>query len=100
MLSCGHFGLGRLIILYADNLITIDGSIDLSFAEDINMRFESYGWYIQTIEDIDNGVKKLSALIEATRSKLCKLSLIKIRTIIGYGLFNEGIIELISLNTS
>jgi len=86
----GHLGLGRLIVLYDDNLITIDGSTDLSFTEDVNKRFESYGWHVQTVGDIESGVKDLRASIEAAKSELGKPSLIKIRTTIGYGSFNEG----------
>ncbi len=47
----GHLGLGKLIVFYDDNHITIDGETELSFTEDVNKRFESYGWHVQTVED-------------------------------------------------
>ncbi|RLO04825.1 hypothetical protein DYB28_004858, partial [Aphanomyces astaci] len=47
----GHLGLGKLIVLYDDNLITIDGSTDLSFTEDVGKRYEAYGWHVQTVTD-------------------------------------------------
>lgn len=43
----GHLGLGKLIVCYDDNLITIDGSTELSFTEDVNKRYEAYGWHVQ-----------------------------------------------------
>jgi transketolase len=45
----GHLGLGRLIVFYDDNKITIDGETELSFTEDVAKRFESYGWHVQTV---------------------------------------------------
>ena len=45
----GHLGLGKLIVLYDDNHVTIDGDTALSFTEDVAKRYESYGWHVQTI---------------------------------------------------
>ena len=50
----GHLGLGRLIVLYDDNKISIDGSTDLSFSEDVPTRFQAYGWHTITVENGDN----------------------------------------------
>jgi Transketolase, thiamine diphosphate binding domain len=49
---------GKLIVCYDDNLITIDGNTDLSFTEDVNARYLSYGWHVQTVEDA-NDIPKL-----------------------------------------
>lgn len=46
----GHLGLGRLIVLYDDNQITIDGDTNLSFSEDVSKRFEAYGWHTEVID--------------------------------------------------
>ncbi len=50
----GHLGLGRLILLYDDNKITIDGETHLSFTEDVLARYASYGWHTQAVADGDN----------------------------------------------
>jgi transketolase len=47
----GHLGLGKLIALYDDNHISIDGSTDISFTEDVAKRFEAYGWHVQHVEN-------------------------------------------------
>ena len=47
----GHLGLGKMIYLYDDNKITIDGSTDLTFSEDVGKRFDAYGWHVQHVED-------------------------------------------------
>jgi transketolase len=47
----GHLGLGKLIVMYDDNHITIDGKTDLSFSEDVCKRFEAYGWHTQTVKN-------------------------------------------------
>lgn len=86
----GHLGLGKLIVLYDDNKITIDGPTDLSFTEDVNKRYESYGWHVQTVGDVQNSIKDLRAAVEAAKAVTDKPSIIKIRTTIGYGSWNEG----------
>ena len=47
----GHLGLGKLIVLYDDNQITIDGETELSFSEDVLKRYESYGWHVQHVKN-------------------------------------------------
>lgn len=74
---------------YDDNHITIDGDTDLSFTEDVVMRYESYGWHVQVVEDV-NHIESLTAAIEVARQEKDKPSLIKIRTVIGYGSSKEG----------
>jgi transketolase len=80
----GTLGLGKLIVLYDDNLISLDGPTDLSFTEDVVKRFEAYHWQVQTVAD-GNDLQALTAAIEAAKADLTRPSLIKVRTVIGYG---------------
>jgi transketolase len=75
--------LGRLIYLYDDNHISIDGSTDLAFTEDRGGRFAAYGWHVQTIGD-GNDVEAIDAAIRAAKADP-RPSLICVRTTIGYG---------------
>jgi transketolase len=79
----GHLQLGRLIYLYDDNRISIDGSTDLAFTEDRAARFEAYGWHVQHVED-GNDVEAIDRAIQAAKRDP-RPSLILCRTIIGYG---------------
>lgn len=83
----GHLGLGKLIVLYDDNNITIDGPTDLSFTEDVAMRYESYGWQVITVGEIsgEGAVDELRAAIAAAQKETSKPTMIKVRTIIGWG---------------
>ncbi len=80
----GTLGLGKLIVLYDDNLISLDGPTELSFTEDVGKRFEAYHWQVQTVAD-GNDLVALSAAIEAAKADVTRPSLIKVRTVIGYG---------------
>lgn len=80
----GHLRLGRLIYLYDDNRISIDGSTDLSFTEDRAARFEAYGWHVEMVADA-NDLDALDRAIEAARADE-RPSLIITRSHIGYGL--------------
>lgn len=86
----GHLGLGKLIVLYDDNKIQIDGSTDFAFTEDVPKRFESYGWHVLSVEDGDGSIDELKAAIEAAKAVTDKPSMIRIRTTIGYGSSKEG----------
>jgi transketolase len=81
----GHLGLGKLIALYDDNHISIDGSTDLAFTEDVGKRFEAYGWHVQVVEDGNTDLDAIQKAIEAAKAVTDKPSLIKVRTTIGYG---------------
>jgi transketolase len=81
----GHLGLGKLIVLYDDNKITIDGSTELSFTEDVGKRYEAYGWHVQAVGDVANGIRDLREAVSAAQGVTDKPSIIKIRTAIGYG---------------
>jgi transketolase len=85
----GHLGLGKLIVLYDDNLITIDGGTNLSFTEDVNMRYESYGWHTQTVGDVSDLTSMRNAIANA-KAETGRPSMIKIRTVIGHGSTMEG----------
>jgi transketolase len=86
----GHLGLGRLIVLYDDNNITIDGSTDLSFTEDVGKRYEAYGWQVLTVEDVQTSLSNLRDAVAAARAQTEKPTLIKVKTTIGFGSKNEG----------
>lgn len=79
----GHLSLGRLIYLYDDNKISIDGSTDLAFTEDRAKRFEAYGWHVQRVED-GNDVDAIDNAIQAAKADP-RPSIIMCRTVIGYG---------------
>ncbi len=80
----GTLGLGKLIVLYDDNLISLDGPTELSFTEDVVKRFEAYHWHVQTVGD-GNDLTALSHAIQAAKAEVTRPSLIKVRTVIGYG---------------
>lgn len=80
----GTLGLGKLIVLYDDNLISLDGPTELSFTEDVTKRFEAYHWHVQMVDD-GNDLVALEAAIKAAQAETAKPSLIRVRTVIGYG---------------
>jgi transketolase len=80
----GTLGLGKLIFLYDDNLISLDGPTELSFTENVEQRFEAYHWHVQRVAD-GNDLDAISKAIEAAKTVTDKPSLIAVRTIIGYG---------------
>jgi transketolase len=79
----GHLSLGRIIYLYDDNHISIDGSTDLAFTENRAMRFEAYGWHVQKIDD-GNDVEAIDAAIKAAKTDP-RPSIIMCHTHIGFG---------------
>lgn len=81
----GHLGLGKLIVLYDDNNITIDGSTDLSFTEDVLKRYEAYGWHVQTVSDVVTQLDDLRSAIDVAKAETSKPSIIACKTLIGYG---------------
>jgi transketolase len=80
----GTLHLGKMIYLYDDNLVSLDGPTDLSFTENVTERFEAYGWHVQYVDD-GNDLEKISEAIKIAQSITDKPSLIRLRTIIGYG---------------
>ncbi len=82
----GHLGLGKLIVLYDDNQISLAGPTSVTFTEDVAKRFEAYGWHTQTVPiEEGNDVAAIDAAISNARAQTAKPSLILVRTHIGYG---------------
>ncbi len=82
----GHLRLGKLIVLYDDNKISLAGSTDVTFTEDVAKRFEAYGWHTQTVPlEHGNDVAAIDAAIVRAKHETAKPSLILVRTHIGYG---------------
>lgn len=84
----GHLGLGRLIVFWDDNQITIDGGVELSTSIDQQKRFEAAGWHVQPIDGHDN--EAIAAAIDAARAETGKPSMIACRTVIGKGAPNKA----------
>jgi transketolase len=80
----GHQHLGKLIVLYADNHITIEGSTELTFTEDRMARFAAFGWHVQRVER-SNDVEAVTLALEIARAESGRPSLIAVRTHIGFG---------------
>jgi transketolase len=80
----GHLCLGKLIVLYDDNRISLAGSTALTFTEDVARRFEAYGWHVQTVAD-GNDLGAVDAALQAAKQEALRPSLISVRTILGYG---------------
>ena len=85
----GHLGLGKLIVLYDDNNITIDGETDLSFTEDVAKRYEAYNWHVSEVTD-GNDLDAIYTAIQEAKKITDKPSIIKVKTIIGYGSAKQG----------
>ncbi len=79
----GHWGLGKLIVLYDDNRISIDGSTELAFTEDVRQRYQAYGWQVLSVDGHD--MQAVDDAIRAARANVEQPTLIACRTIIGYG---------------
>ncbi|MFN2322402.1 MAG: transketolase [Trueperaceae bacterium] len=80
----GHLGLGKLIVLYDDNEISIDGPTSITFGEDVPARYAAYGWHVQSVADGNDAAAIEHALAQA-RAVGDRPSLIAVKTIIGYG---------------
>ena len=78
----GHWGLGRLIVFYDDNHISIDGSTELSYSDDVLGRFAAYGWHVQRVDGHD--MAAVDAAIRAAQAETERPSIIACRTHIGY----------------
>jgi transketolase len=80
----GHLKLGKLIYLYDDNHISIEGKTDIAFTENRLQRFEAYGWHVRQVED-GNDLQAIEEALIAARDKIDQPSLIAVRTSIGFG---------------
>jgi transketolase len=85
----GHLKLNNLIYFYDDNHISIDGSTDLAFTEDVAKRFEAYGWNVIIVAD-GNDLTAVEKAVLAAHKVTDRPTLIKVRTIIGYGSPNKA----------
>ncbi len=84
----GTMGLGKLIVLYDSNNITIEGSTEVAFAENVGKRYEAYGWHVQLVSD-GNDTDAILKAIEQAKKVTDKPSLIEVKTLIGAGAPNK-----------
>ncbi|MBU8850211.1 MAG: transketolase, partial [Desulfobacterales bacterium] len=84
----GHLGLGKLICLYDDNSITIEGKTDIAFTENVKAKFESQNWHVVTVED-GNNLEEIQKAIQAGKDAVARPSLVQIKTHIAYGSPNK-----------
>ena len=80
----GHLGLGRLVVVYDDNHITIDGTTELSMSDDAALRFAAYGWHVEEVGEIANDIDALEAAVRRAMAVSDQPSLIRLRSHIGY----------------
>ncbi|WP_022666247.1 transketolase [Desulfospira joergensenii] len=80
----GHLGLGKLILIYDDNSITIEGRTDIAFTENVGAKFESMNWHVVEVED-GNDLNKIQKAIQAGKDAIQRPTLIKLKTHIAYG---------------
>jgi transketolase len=80
----GHLGLGRLIVLYDDNQVSLAGRAALSFSEDVCGRFEGLGWHTESVAD-GNDLDAIDTAVRKARAETARPSLVAVRTVIGYG---------------
>lgn len=85
----GHFGLGKLIFLYDDNHISIDGETEITYSDDVQKRFEGYNWHVQDLGESANDTEKIANAYKAAQHETDKPSLIILRTHIAYGAPNK-----------
>ncbi|HWJ80201.1 MAG TPA: transketolase [Niallia sp.] len=84
----GHLKLGRLVVLYDSNDISLDGDLNFSFSESVQKRFEAYGWEVIRVEDGNDTASLQAAIAQAKKSDVP--TLIEVKTVIGYGSPNKG----------
>ncbi|MFB3168510.1 transketolase [Neobacillus sp. 179-C4.2 HS] len=85
----GHLKLGRLVVLYDSNDISLDGDLNKSFSESVKERFLSYGWQYIRVED-GNNLEEIAKALEEARNDLDRPTMIEVRTVIGYGSPNRA----------
>ncbi|CAN1842677.1 Transketolase, chloroplastic, partial [Linum perenne] len=86
----GHWGLGKLIALYDDNHISIDGDTEIAFTESVDTRFEALGWHVIWVKNGNNGYDEIRAAIEEAKAVKDKPTMIKVTTTIGFGSPNKA----------
>ena len=80
----GTLALGKLILLYDDNKITIEGSTDIAFREDVGARFTAYGWHVLRVDDAED-IDAITAAVKEAKAEKTRPSLVMVRTHIGCG---------------
>lgn len=85
----GHLKLGRLIVMYDSNDISLDGELNLAFSENVAQRFEAHGWQVTRVED-GNDIDAIVKALEEAKSEVNKPTLIEVKTTIGYGSPNKS----------
>ena len=85
----GHLGLGKLIVFFDDNSITIDGRTDVSCTDDVAARFTAYGWHVITVTD-GNDLAAIDAAATAAKAEASRPTLVVLKTIIGFGSPNRA----------
>jgi transketolase len=85
----GHLMLGNMIYLYDDNHISIEGDTEMAFTEDVSRRFQSYGWHVQVVTDV-NDLHALSLAIVNAKAETKRPSFIRVRSKIAYGSPNKS----------
>ncbi len=85
----GHLKLGRLVVMYDSNDISLDGDLDKSFSESVEQRFKSYGWQYIRVED-GNDIASLTSALEEAKQDENRPTLIEVKTVIGYGSPNKS----------
>ncbi|WP_410904905.1 transketolase [Priestia sp. SIMBA_032] len=85
----GHLKLGRLVVMYDSNDITLDGELHLSFSESVEKRFKAYGWQVLQVKD-GNDINALTEALNKAKTNIEQPTLIEVKTIIGYGSPNKG----------
>ena len=81
----GHLGLGKLICVYDDNRITIDGETSVSYSDDVVKRFEGYNWHVRNLGDSAEDVSRISGALNLAKAEAERPSLLVVRSHIGYG---------------
>ena len=85
----GHLGLGKLIVLYDSNDISLDGDLDKSFSENVAQRFAAYGWQVLRVDD-GNDVNEIRSALKKAKENTNQPTLIEVKTVIGYGSPNKA----------
>ncbi|WP_214848030.1 transketolase [Exiguobacterium sp. s193] len=85
----GHLGLGKLVVLYDSNDISLDGDLDKSFSENVQQRFEAYNWQVIRVED-GTDIDSISKALDAAKAETTKPTMIEVKTVIGFGSPNKS----------
>jgi len=85
----GHLKLGKLIVLYDSNNISLDGKLEQSFSEDVKKRFEAYGWQVILVQD-GNDLVMIDKALTLAKSETSRPTLIEVKTVIGFGAPNKA----------